>query len=379
MGVPVHLPLRRFARRALALALGLGLLGAQPAAADPAAVRSVALTQTGAETVLVIETDRSVRAPRVFFLEGPDRFVVDLPDTRWARAGAGPGAGVAARRRFANRPDGAARLVLDLIGPARLIDQRVERRGRRLVFAFAAASPAPEAAPSPPPRPLIVIDPGHGGRDPGAVNQDGVREKDLVLAAAGALRAALVRRGYDVALTREDDRFIELEDRVAFARERHAALFISLHADSVPGSRASGAAVYVLSERGAARSRSLMDRQDWDVDLGEAQTASNDVRSILVSLAQRETTNRSADFARSVLRELGEAGAPLWRRHPSNAGFFVLLAPDVPAVLVEMGFLTNPTDAARLADPGQQARFAEALAEAVDGHFAAPMLTAARR
>jgi len=372
------------------LALGVALTATAPAGADdPVAVRAVALSQSQAGTVLVVDTDRAVRRPHHFFLEGPDRFVLDLPDARWEEGGAGAGAGVALRRRFANQPNGAARLVLDLSGPARVVQHRAERRGRRLVFEFAATAP-PRAQPpvAETPRPaetlsqgagrMIVIDAGHGGRDPGAVNTDGAREKDVVLAAARTLRDALVRRGYRVALTREDDRFIELEDRVAFARARHADLFVSLHADSVPGSRASGAAVYVLSERGAARSRSIMTRQDWDVDIGEAPR-SNDVRSILVALAQRETTNRSAEFANSVLTQLGAASVPIWRQTPSNAGFFVLLAPDVPAVLVEMGFMTNAADAQRLADPAAQGRFAEALARAVDQHFIGPLQYAARQ
>jgi N-acetylmuramoyl-L-alanine amidase len=223
----------------------------------------------------------------------------------------------------------------------------------------------------------VVIDPGHGGRDPGALGVSGAREKDLALAAALRLRDALAARGYDVVMTRDTDTFIELAERVRFARERGAELFISLHADSSPGSEARGAAVYTLSQRGEARSRRLMETQDWHVDMGETPR-SGLIETILLDLTQRETTGRSAEFARLVLAELAQAGAPILHRTPRNAGFFVLLAPDVPAVLVEMGFLTQAQDEARLADPRAQAQLTEALAQAVDAHFARPRLLADR-
>lgn len=377
--------------RVLAAIAGLTLCFPAAARADePNRVARVSVSEDEAgSTIVVIETDRAVARPNAFFLEAPGRFVLDLPGASWDRSGGqGEGAGLAGRYRYANRPEGAARLVLDLNSPARVAAQRTENRGRRLVFTLAAAGVTPLAQPAvsrggpAPPAPnshrrLIVIDPGHGGRDPGAVNHDGVREKEVVLAAALLLRDQLLARGYDVAMTRGDDRFIELEDRVAFARERHADLFISLHADSAPGSRASGAAVYMLSETGADRSRTIMGSQDWNLDLGDAPRA-GDVHSILVSLTQRETTNRSAAFAQGVLDQLAAAEVPVWRDTPRNAGFFVLLAPDVPAVLVEMGFLTTAADAARLSDPAAQRRLTSALADAVDTYFAEPRQVAAR-
>lgn len=220
-----------------------------------------------------------------------------------------------------------------------------------------------------------MVDAGHGGRDPGAIGATGVREKDVVLDAALQLREALESRGrYTVALTRDADRYVELQDRVRFARAQNADLFISIHADSHASSTAQGASVYTISERGETRAQNMMDAQNWDLDLGEAprQGLAHD---ILVDLYQRETTNRSAQFAQTVIPRLG-AVAPLLRNTHRNAGFFVLLTPDVPAVLIETGFLSNVTDERRLSDPRARQAMAGAMAEAVDAYFAAPTLQA---
>ncbi|MBI1249973.1 MAG: AMIN domain-containing protein [Alphaproteobacteria bacterium] len=346
---------------------------------------------------LTVEGDAPLTA-RTFFLSNPDRFVVDFPDSGWALGGAsageGRGAGAVVRYRFAPRPNGAARLVLDLSGPAALADQGRDASGRRLNFALnmvggaEVVTPVARAFPEPsermrlpdaePRRRVIVIDAGHGGHDPGALSASGIREEDVTLASARALRDALqALGGYRVILTRDGDAYLALDDRVRRAREAEADLFISLHADSNPNAQAQGASIYTLSERGANRAQAMMGNQSWNIDFGAAAPADGGVREILVDLTQRETTDRSATFAQTVTRNL-EGVAPLLRNANRNAGFFVLLAPDVPAVLVEMGFLTNPEDARRLADPSQQAAFARALAAAVDEHFTAPLLNAAR-
>jgi N-acetylmuramoyl-L-alanine amidase len=198
-----------------------------------------------------------------------------------------------------------------------------------------------------------------------------VREKDVVLDAALKLRDALQQGGrYRVALTRDTDRFVELDDRVRYARDQHADLFISVHADSHANHDAQGASVYTLSENGATRAQTMMAAQNWDIDLGQARR-DGVVGDILVDLAQRETTNRSAQFAQTVIPRLGEV-APLLRNTHRNAGFFVLLAPDVPAVLIETGFLSNAADERRLSDPTARERLAEAMAGAVDAYFTTP-------
>jgi N-acetylmuramoyl-L-alanine amidase len=151
-------------------------------------------------------------------------------------------------------------------------------------------------------------------------------------------------------------------------------LFISIHADSAPNREAQGVSVYTISERGEARAQNMA--QNWDIDFGAA-ARSGGARDILLDLYQRETTNRSAQFAQAVIPRLGEV-APLLRNTHRSAGFAVLLAPDVPAVLIETGFLSNVTDERRLADPRARQAMAEAMARAVDGYFAAPQLMAAR-
>jgi N-acetylmuramoyl-L-alanine amidase len=202
-----------------------------------------------------------------------------------------------------------------------------------------------------------------------------VREKDVVLDAALQFRQALESRGqYRVAMTRDADRYVPLEDRLQFLRAQNADLFVSIHADSNTNAEAAGASVYTISERGEARAQNMA--QNWDIDLGDAprQGVAHD---ILLNLYQRETTNRSAQFAQTVIPELREV-APLLRNTHRNAGLYVLLAPDVPAVLVETGFLSNVADERRLSDPRARQAMAEAMARAVDSYFAAPQMMAGR-
>ncbi|QGZ95413.1 N-acetylmuramoyl-L-alanine amidase [Terricaulis silvestris] len=371
-------------RRTLLTAGATTLMGAAVSGnawADvPAAVRGVLVQASGASSRVTIALDRPATA-RTFFLADPHRFVIDLANTTLAlpgTSGEGPGGGVVRRYRYAPRPDGISRLVLDLEAPASLMRQELGgRRSPEVSFDLAPNAPF-VAAPQPVERPgrsaqrrTIVIDAGHGGRDPGAVGVTGVREKDVVLDAALKLRDALESRGnYRVRLTRDADNFIPLEQRVQFSRAQNADLFISVHADANHNRETQGASVYTLSERGEARAQGMMNAQNWDLDLGDAprQGVTHD---ILVDLAQRETTNRSAQFAQVVIPRLGEV-APLLRNTHRNAGLFVLLAPDVPAVLIETGFLSNVTDERRLSDPNARERMANAMAGAVDAYFAAP-------
>jgi N-acetylmuramoyl-L-alanine amidase len=211
-----------------------------------------------------------------------------------------------------------------------------------------------------------VIDPGHGGQDPGALGKSLGREKDYNLAAGLALREQLQNRGYQVFMTRTTDVFLPLAERVKVARDKHADLFISLHSDADPKGLAKGATVYTLSQRGVQRTRTLMDRQDWNVaDVGDA---GGSAKSILLDLTQRETKDHSARFADALIDRL-QGAAPLTRRTPANAGFFVLLAPDVPAVLLEMGYVTQQDDERRLADPASRRSLMSAVAASVDDYF----------
>lgn len=222
-------------------------------------------------------------------------------------------------------------------------------------------------------RPLVVIDPGHGGKDPGA-GLGALKEKDLVLRLALALRDELLRQGgVRVALTRDDDRYLLLPVRPDIARRLQADLFISIHADSTEvGNGARGATVYVLSDKGSNEAAERIAARENAVDEvnGIRIADQNDnVGAILVDLSQREMQARSENFGSLILRE-GRGRLPFREEMVQSAAFAVLKAPDVPSVLFESGYINNEDDAARLASPEGQRAFAETLASAIRIHFA---------
>lgn len=222
-------------------------------------------------------------------------------------------------------------------------------------------------------RPLVVIDPGHGGKDPGA-SAAGVREKELVLGLALALRDALVAQGgVRVALTREDDRYLVLDERPEIARRLEADLFISIHADSAGEiSGVSGASIYTLSSKASSEAAARFAERENNADRVngvEIEGQSDAVSSILVELAQRRVQEESAEFAGLILRE-GRGTLGFHPQAERAASLAVLRAPDVPAVLYESGYITNPADAARLTSPEGKRAFAEVMARAIRIYFA---------
>jgi N-acetylmuramoyl-L-alanine amidase len=222
-------------------------------------------------------------------------------------------------------------------------------------------------------RPLVVIDPGHGGKDPGAGSAE-IKEKDLTLALALALRGALIEGGgVRVALTRSDDRYLLLGERASIARRLGADLFISIHADSSElATGAAGATVYTLSEKGSSQVAERMAARENAADTidGVRISAQNDtVGAILVDLSQRETQARSDQFANLLLRQ-GQGRMPFKERERQSAAFAVLKAPDVPSVLFESGYINNADDLARLASPAGKAAFAVVLDDAIRTYFA---------
>lgn len=276
------------------------------------------------------------------------------PAARTGRVEAGAAAQGGGR---SDRPDGAA------------------RSGRETAVGAPAARQRPSRPPEPAPVPrrfVVVLDPGHGGVDPGTIGVGGVLEKDITLAMAKALRAELERSGrYVVHLTREDDRFLPLRERVAIARRHGADLFISIHADSIDDRSVRGASVYTLSEKASDAEAERLARKENVVDvLAGVDVAVEDplVASILVDLVQRDTLNRSVVFADVLSEEISRVQR-LLRRHRRFAGFAVLKAPDTPSVLLELGYLSNPRDAARLRDPAFRRRLAAAIRRAVDRYF----------
>jgi N-acetylmuramoyl-L-alanine amidase len=222
---------------------------------------------------------------------------------------------------------------------------------------------------------VIVIDPGHGGHDPGALGAQGY-EKDVNLSAALALKERLERSSrYRVVLTREDDTYVPLDQRVRVAQRAGADLFISLHSDSGPDATVRGASVYTLSDKASNRSARFVRRDDWFMKA--SLTGDRGVSDILLDLTQRATKNRSAAFAQTLVSRI-EGKAPLLRRSQRDAGFMVLLAPDVPAVLLEMGFLTNLEDEQFLRDPMQRGRLMNAVGDSIDDYFAQATRLASR-
>ena len=232
---------------------------------------------------------------------------------------------------------------------------------------------APEPV-SPPARPLLVLDAGHGGMDPGAIAVNGMYEKDVALDVTKMLARKLVATGrYEVRLTREDDRFIPLRERVEQARDWGADFFMSVHADAHPDDDVRGASVYTLSERASDREAARLAREGnrdhavAGVDLGQE---SDDVASILIDLAMRETVNDSRGVANILVDALQDKGIRILRRTHRFAGFAVLKAADVPSVLVELGYLSNHNDAELLASPEYRNRITDALVLGIDEYFA---------
>jgi N-acetylmuramoyl-L-alanine amidase len=220
---------------------------------------------------------------------------------------------------------------------------------------------------------IIVLDPGHGGADPGAVSLKGIYEKHITLAAAREFKVQLEKTGrYKVLLTRVRDVFIKLRERVEFARDAKADLFISLHADKIKNSKIRGLSVHTLSEKASDREAAELADRENKVDLivgVDLSHESKDVTNILIDLAQRETMNQSARFATLLVSEL-KRKTKLLRNTHRFAGFAVLKAPDVPSVLLEMGFLSNRYDERNLRRKSYRARLAKSVVRAVDRYFA---------
>jgi N-acetylmuramoyl-L-alanine amidase len=240
-----------------------------------------------------------------------------------------------------------------------------------------AATPAPSRAPRRPvaTRPLVMLDPGHGGKDPGAIGLSGSHEKRLVLAAALELRRALERGGrLRVAMTRASDRFVPLEARVRLAQARGAALFVSVHADAADSRAVRGASVYTLGAGASDALAAELARRENRADRFAAphfRDVSPEVARILASLVRRETAYGSVRLARTLVAEFDRApDVPLLTNPHRRAGFVVLQAPDIPSVLVELGFLSNAADEARLRRPAHRRALVAAMARAIETHVA---------
>ena len=223
-------------------------------------------------------------------------------------------------------------------------------------------------------KPIIILDPGHGGQDSGAISVHGVYEKNIVLAVARELRTLLENSGqYTVRMTRDKDVFIPLRDRVKFARKQNGDLFLSLHADSIRSADVNGASVYTLSEKASDKEAEKLAERENKSDLIAGVNLSNqenDVTSILIDLASRETMNQSRFLANTIVKNLDNGGVDVLDRSPHrSAGFAVLKALDIPSALVEMGYLTNEIEAKKLSSPEHHKKIARALKASIDDYF----------
>lgn len=406
---------RLAARAAIGLKLGLVLAGAAcwPAAAGAAgpfpAATDVRLGGDDHNTRLVIDLTEKIDVA-TFTLADPYRVVIDLPQINFqipAKAG-DKGRGLIKAFRYGLIMQGGSRIVIDAKGPVKVEKSFVlaasDGQPARLVVDLAAtdrdsfmrhlslASHAPRqpakrslpAVDPGDPRPLIVIDPGHGGIDTGAkAPGNGGDEKTMVLNFALALRDHLEKAGrYRVAMTRNDDTFIPLNERVRIARALKASLFVSIHADYLPKAEgeAQGATVYTLSENAsdAAAARLAEAENKADVIAGIDLTREpNDVADILIDLLQRETKSFSVQLARGLVTEMKTA-TRLHANPVRSAGFIVLRAPDVPSVLIELGYVSSKEDLRSLKSEEWRNRTAAAMTRAIDTYFIPRMAGAGR-
>jgi len=374
------------------------------------------LAGDGKQTRFILDLDRKIEF-RAFPLGDPYRVVVDIPQVDFQLdAGIGAtGRGLVKAFRYGLVMPGGSRIVFDLTGPAKIANSYVldaaNGQPPRLVLdleevdrasfvqslasqnrpelkpaiadanaAVAAPDTTPAAPPPADPRPLIVIDPGHGGIDNGTQSGEQL-EKTLVLAFGLALRDRVEQSGkYRVVMTRTDDTFIPLNDRVKIARAQGAALFVSIHADALPRREgdAQGATIYTLSDKASdAEAERLADAENKADAIGGVNLTDEptEVADILIDLAQRETKTFSNRFARLLMKEM-KTTVRMHKNPLKSAGFRVLKAPDVPSVLVELGYVSNKGDLEHLVSESWRNKTVSSMAEAIDAFFAKRMATA---
>ncbi|KQZ82005.1 N-acetylmuramoyl-L-alanine amidase [Mesorhizobium sp. Root157] len=374
---------------------GLPCLGpASAMAAEPARMIDYKMAGDATKMRIVMNFDREPDV-RWFLLRAPNRLVIDLPAAKVAiDAKALKARGLVKNVRYGALPDGSSRLVV--IGKGPFLVERVDvlknddGAGYRIVADLSAASDrefdealsiqaettgstvagnkSDRVSKFPLRRFTVVIDPGHGGIDGGAEGLSGTVEKAVTLAFARELKNKLEASGkYDVFMTRDSDVFLRLDDRVRIARQHEADLFISIHADTISLKGIRGATVYTVSDRASdAEAQALADRENLSDRLAgiEVKADNPEVTDILIDLIRRETHSFSMSFANTLVDELATTVGLINNPH-RFAGFRVLKAPDVPSVLVELGYLSNPKDEAQLIDPDWRNKAAESITNAV--------------
>jgi N-acetylmuramoyl-L-alanine amidase len=400
------------------LVRAVAALAMLPVAFGAAAAPAVSAGQTSATgarvtgdvktTTFELDLSDGVTA-EVFSLANPYRVIIDLPDVVFnLPVGTGTRSyGLVRAFRYGLFAEGKGRIVIDTAGPVAIQKAEMVRQGTGIVLKVALAvtdaatfgegtgategaggkpgsKPAvfedvPPAPPRPRGKPVIVIDPGHGGIDPGASGAGNVAEKNVVLAVGMQLKSALAATGrYDVRMTRASDVFISLDKRLKFSEENGAELFISLHADSIEEKNFAeairGATVYTLSERASDEQARLMAEKENASDLVAGlesidQSGKDQVKNILIDLIKRETANFSADFSHVLVSRLGKSIA-MAKDPQRSAAFKVLKQAHAPSVLVELGYMSNSKDAGQMTTPAWQKQVSASIVAAVDAYFA---------
>ncbi|MEO8315897.1 MAG: N-acetylmuramoyl-L-alanine amidase [Pseudomonadota bacterium] len=383
-------------RRAWA-AIALVTVAPAMLAATTATVRKVELGPVSADSASVVLDLSALPARKVFIVEKtgdkPDRIVIDLAGTKLAPGVQLPKAAGPVLSVRSGIQGKTLRLVIEL---SRKLEPQVSVSGSMLTISIGAtpehsAAVVPPATPSAPPVPpppapvraahapedtgrdiIVAVDAGHGGIDPGAHGANGTNEKDVTLAMARALAKRIdAEPGMRAYLTRNEDRKIELSDRIALARRAHADFFVSIHADAFKDRSVAGSSVYVLSEKGASSPAArLLAEQENAVDDNGGKGGEDLVASMLMDVGQAASIGRSMEAAEGVLSQLDRVGT-IRKTRVQRAGFVVLKLPNIPSMLVETAYITNPGEEKKLRDPAHQAAVAEAVFTGVLEYFRA--------
>jgi N-acetylmuramoyl-L-alanine amidase len=375
--------IKRVSRYGLSLAL---LTGVKPVfARSTRTLTGIRISQSAEDHTRVVFDLTGDFEHNLFTLADPPRVVVDLNDTRRSDA-----IDINTRQtslmsgiRSASKNGGRLRVVIDLEGKARPRSFALKpdgKSGHRLVVDLHATnlSPTPiktsqEKRNQRKQKFVIALDPGHGGRDPGAIGKRGTREKDVALSVAKKMKTLINREsGYRAILTRDADRFVTLRNRVKKAREAEADIFISLHADSFHKSNVKGASVYALSLRGASSeaARWIAKKENASDLIGGISLDDKDdlIASVLLDLSQTATIQDSLELGSDVLSHIGKVSR-LNNKKVQQAGFAVLKAPDMPSILIETAFLSNPSEEKKLRNPKHQHKLARAVFSGIKNHL----------
>lgn len=378
---------RLFLKRLAGYGAGFALLAGSKSslAGSKAALTGIRISQASSNhTRVVFDLSKNVEH-NVFALTNPDRIVVDLSQTRKSRAISvdRDSTNLLSGLRSAIRESGDLRIVFDMknkVSPRSFALQPDGNSGHRLVVDLNSGNLEPKAIVTSEQKRqkqkkefVIVLDPGHGGRDPGAIGKKGTLEKNITLAVARKMKTIINRtEGYRAVLTREGDRFIALRNRVAKARDLRADLFVSLHADSFRSPNVKGASVYALSLNGASSeaARWIAEKENKSDLIGGIKLDDKDdlIASVLLDLSQTATIQDSLELGNDVLKHIGKVSS-LNNNNVQQAEFAVLKAPDMPSILIETAFLSNPAEERKLRNSKHQHKLAKAVFAGIKTHL----------